>query len=48
MAEPKTAATETEISSERFAELLNEDLSREYQAINVNSGLQGRSQGKRR
>ena len=33
MAEPKTAATETEISRERLAELLNEDLSREYQAI---------------
>src|ERR1700724_2130161 len=33
MAEPKAAATETEISRERLAELLNEDLSREYQAI---------------
>ena len=33
MAEPKTAATETEISRDRLAELLNEDLSREYQAI---------------
>jgi bacterioferritin len=33
MAEPNTAATETEISRERLAELLNEDLSREYQAI---------------
>ena len=33
MAEPKPAATETEISRERLAELLNEDLSREYQAI---------------
>ena len=31
MAEPK--ASETEISRERLAELLNEDLSREYQAI---------------
>jgi bacterioferritin len=31
MAEPK--ANETEISRERLAELLNEDLSREYQAI---------------
>ena len=33
MAEPKAAATETEISREHLAELLNEDLSREYQAI---------------
>jgi bacterioferritin len=33
MAEPKPAATETEISRDRLAELLNEDLSREYQAI---------------
>src|SRR5246127_2698787 len=33
MAAPKAAATETEISRERLAELLNEDLSREYQAI---------------
>jgi bacterioferritin len=33
MAEPKPAATEREISRERLAELLNEDLSREYQAI---------------
>jgi len=33
MAEPKSAANENEISRERLAELLNEDLSREYQAI---------------
>src|SRR5258706_11618954 len=35
MAEPKSVAneTETEISRDRLAELLNEDLSREYQAI---------------
>ena len=33
MAEPKTAANENEISRDRLAELLNEDLSREYQAI---------------
>jgi bacterioferritin len=33
MAEPKPAANENEISRERLAELLNEDLSREYQAI---------------
>ena len=33
MAAPKPALTETEISRERLAELLNEDLSREYQAI---------------
>jgi bacterioferritin len=33
MAEPKSAANEIEISRERLAELLNEDLSREYQAI---------------
>ena len=33
MAEPKSAATEDEISRDRLAELLNEDLSREYQAI---------------
>ncbi len=33
MAEPKPAPTETEISRDRLAELLNEDLSREYQAI---------------
>ena len=33
MAGPKTTATEIEISRERLAELLNEDLSREYQAI---------------
>jgi bacterioferritin len=32
MADPKTAS-ETEISRSRLAELLNEDLSREYQAI---------------
>jgi bacterioferritin len=33
MAEPRSAANETEISRDRLAELLNEDLSREYQAI---------------
>jgi bacterioferritin len=33
MAEPKTATIEIEVSRERLAELLNEDLSREYQAI---------------
>jgi bacterioferritin len=33
MAEKKTAANEIEISRDRLAELLNEDLSREYQAI---------------
>src|SRR6201998_978190 len=33
MAEPKSAANENEISRERLADLLNEDLSREYQAI---------------
>jgi bacterioferritin len=33
MAEPKSTATETEISRERLAELLNADLAREYQAI---------------
>src|SRR6478672_3798178 len=33
MAEPKAAANETDISRDRLAELLNEDLSREYQAI---------------
>ena len=33
MAAPKPALTEIEISSDRLAELLNEDLSREYQAI---------------
>src|SRR5215469_10400213 len=33
MAEIKTEATEVEITRERLAELLNEDLSREYQAI---------------
>ncbi|HEU5255292.1 MAG TPA: ferritin-like domain-containing protein [Vicinamibacterales bacterium] len=33
MAAPKSAANETEISRDRLAELLNEDLSREYQAI---------------
>jgi bacterioferritin len=33
MAEPKSAANEKEISRDRLAELLNEDLSREYQAI---------------
>src|ERR1700756_3485136 len=33
MADLKSAADETEISRDRLAELLNEDLSREYQAI---------------
>ena len=33
MAESKSAANENEISRDRLAELLNEDLSREYQAI---------------
>ena len=33
MAGPKSAANENEISRDRLAELLNEDLSREYQAI---------------
>ena len=33
MAEPKPAVNEYEISRDRLAELLNEDLSREYQAI---------------
>jgi bacterioferritin len=33
MPEPKSAANEDEISRDRLAELLNEDLSREYQAI---------------
>ncbi len=33
MAESKTAENEKEISRDRLAELLNEDLSREYQAI---------------
>jgi bacterioferritin len=33
MAESKSATSETEISRARLAELLNEDLSREYQAI---------------
>src|SRR5947209_14485347 len=33
MAEPKSAADANVISRERLAELLNEDLSREYQAI---------------
>ena len=33
MAKTKSAANELEISRERLAELLNEDLSREYQAI---------------
>jgi hypothetical protein len=30
MAEPESGTNETEISCDRFAELLNEDLSREY------------------
>src|SRR5579863_9022488 len=33
MAEPSSASNENEISRDRLAELLNEDLSREYQAI---------------
>jgi bacterioferritin len=33
MAKPKSTANENEISRDRLAELLNEDLSREYQAI---------------
>jgi bacterioferritin len=33
MAEPKFTADQTEISRDRLAELLNEDLAREYQAI---------------
>jgi bacterioferritin len=33
MAKPKSAANENEISRDQLAELLNEDLSREYQAI---------------
>jgi bacterioferritin len=33
MAKSKSAANETEITRDRLAELLNEDLSREYQAI---------------
>jgi len=33
MADAKTAANENEISRDRLAELLNEDLAREYQAI---------------
>jgi bacterioferritin len=33
MAQAKSAAKETEITRDRLAELLNEDLSREYQAI---------------
>jgi bacterioferritin len=33
MAESKSIATETEVSRDRLAELLNEDLAREYQAI---------------
>src|SRR6476661_8078824 len=33
MAEPVSAVNENEISRDRLAELLNEDLSREYQAI---------------
>src|SRR5262244_1556344 len=33
MAEPKSDATEVEVSRDQLAELLNEDLSREYQAI---------------
>jgi bacterioferritin len=33
MAKPTTAAADTEITRDRLAELLNEDLSREYQAI---------------
>src|ERR1700719_3681313 len=33
MPEPKSGASETEVARDRLAELLNEDLSREYQAI---------------
>src|SRR3954463_5511180 len=33
MAEPQRAADDLQISRDRLAELLNEDLSREYQAI---------------
>src|SRR3984885_12151232 len=33
MAEAKSPSTETEVSRDRLAELLNEDLAREYQAI---------------
>jgi bacterioferritin len=33
MAEPKSAENKNEVSRDRLAELLNEDLSREYQAI---------------
>ena len=33
MAEPKSTANDNEISRDRLADLLNEDLSREYQAI---------------
>src|SRR5215831_4936883 len=33
MAKPKPNANESEISRDRLAELLNEDLAREYQAI---------------
>ena len=33
MAKPKSTTTESEVSRDRLAELLNEDLSREYQAI---------------
>src|SRR5450755_3949018 len=33
MAKPKSTASTTEVSRERLAELLNEDLSHEYQAI---------------
>ena len=33
MAEPQRAADDFEISRDRLAELLNEDLAREYQAI---------------
>src|SRR5947207_8999226 len=33
MVEPRPVANESEISRDRLAELLNEDLSREYQAI---------------
>lgn len=33
MPEPKSSEAETEVSRDRLAELLNEDLSREYQAI---------------
>jgi hypothetical protein len=38
MAKPKSAATESEISRDRLAELLNEDISREYLRRRENFG----------